>query len=180
VVDDLQVDPGPAPNKLGFGLAIDAVNPLVGERSMVGCSYFWIADGTYGHALPWNRFVEEGKVMGFPGGPDGDWLEAWVSWAPWNSVALKAGYGLTRQGEGRVSDSQDGDGFKTASLSGAVERTHGLSAGVTWRPSYPLQVQALARWSSQRNVANVRGATASSFKASVAVTYDLRVWRRQG
>jgi len=180
VVDDFQVDPGPEPNKLGFGLAINAVNPLVGERSMVGFSYFWIADGSYGLALPWNRFVEEGKVMGFPGGPDGDRLEAWSSWAPLNSVALQAGYSLTRQGAGRIAESQDGGGFNITFTSGAVERTHSVTAGATWRPSYPLRVQALAQWSSRRNVANVRGSTASSFKASLAVTYDLRVWRRQG
>ena len=178
VVDDFQIDPGPAPNKLGFGLAIDAVNPLVRDRSLVGCSYFRVANWTYGHAVAWNGFVQEGKVLGFPGGPDGDRFEAWSSWAPRNSVELKASYALTRQGEGRVSDRRPEAGFKTGFPSGTVARAHGVSAGVTWRPSYPLQVQALARWSSESNVANVRGVTASGFKASLAVTYNLRVWRR--
>ena len=179
LVDDFQIDPGSEPNKVGFGLAIDAVNPLAGERSLVGCSYFRVARGTYGHAVPWNRYIEEGKVMGFPGGPDGDRFEAWSSWSPQNPIVLKADYTLVRQGEGRATDPQSGKAPRTPFPSGTVDTTHNLSAEMAWRPSYPLQLRLLAQWSSERNVANVDGLKASGFKASISISYSPRIWVRE-
>lgn len=178
VIDDFQIDPGSEPNEMGFGIWADAVNPWLGDRSLVGCSYVRIANRTYGHAVPWNRWVQEGKVMGFPGGPDGDSFQAKATWAPWNSVELDARYNLARRGEGLVDDVQDQPGRETKFPSGVVETRHDLSAGAAWRPSRALEIHGRVGWLSTSNTDNVDGRRASGLEVSAAVAYDLRVWRK--
>jgi len=176
LIDDLQIDPGSEPNEVGLFLGVDAVNPLAPDRSLLGCSYARLANRTYGHAAAWNRFLHEGRVMGYLGGPDGDRLSAWCSWAPVASLDLTATYSLTRQGEGRADDPQDQPGHETSFPSGTVETTHMVAAGLGWRPVYPLRVAALAEWSAGRNVGNLEGEDTDGFRGSLSITYDVRVW----
>ena len=177
VIDDFQIDPDSEPNEVGFGIWADAINPWLGDRSVVSCSYVRVANRTYGHAIAWNRFVQEGQVMGFPGGPDGDSFCARSTWAPWNSVEVAAGYSLTRRGEGRVDDSQDQPGRRTKFPSGVVETEHRLAADVAWRPFYSLDIHGCVGWSSTHNAGNTDGRTRSGIELSVALAYDLRVWQ---
>ena len=181
VVDDFQIDPGSEPNEMGFGLAADAVNPLYAGGSVVGASYFRIANRTYGHAVPWNRFTQEGRMMGYPDGPDGDRFEIWSSVASdrlscgvCDQFSLRIAYSLRRQGQGRVTDSQVEPGRRTKFPSGTVETTQAVAAELSWRPSYPLLVKGTVGWSRTENAGNTWGQTHDGFEFTLNLTYNLR------
>lgn len=174
VFDDLQVDKGGEPNEMAAGLAVRAANPLLADLSLVGCSYRLVTNRTYGHRVEWNRFTQEGVVMGYPGGPDGDRLEAWASLAVGRPYLVRLGYELVRQGEGRAGNSQTEPAKSLRFPSGVVERAHTLAAEVAWRPAYPLRVKASARWSWSVNADNIEGNDDETIAVGLWVEYAVR------
>lgn len=177
MVDDFQIDFKSEPNEMGFGLSLNAVNPLLGDAAHWGCSYFRVANRTYGHRIAWNRFMQEGKVMGYPDGPDGDRFGIWSSWAPEDALELRIGYGLKRQGEDRASDPQDEKGRPGKFPSGTVETVHTVGADVSWRPSYVFLVRGAVEWSNETSIGNVRGEDRSGLNFILNLTYNLRFAR---
>jgi hypothetical protein len=174
VVDDFQLDFKTEPNEMGLGVDVAAINPLCPAGGLMGGSYFRVTNRTYGHRISWNRFVQEGMLLGYPEGPDGDRFEVWSSWSPRDDFTVRAGYDLTRQGEGRVTDAQDEPGRKQAFPSGTVETEHAVRADLGWRPAYQLLVSTGLQWSRQENYGNQRGHTRSGFDLAFRVTYNLR------
>jgi hypothetical protein len=177
VADDFQIDPGSEPHKMGLGMSVTAVNPLGPATSLVGLTYCLVTNRTYGHKVSWNRFTQEGHVMGFPGGPDADRLEVWSSAALGDCYHLKVAYTLERSGEGRVDDPQDGHGGSLRFPSGTVESNHTVAAEASWRPSGPLLVTATAEWWKMTNAGNVDGADDDGLRLILRLAYDLRSFR---
>jgi hypothetical protein len=164
---------------LAFGLNATALNPLSPANSMVGLAYYLATNRTYGHIVHWNRFTQDGKVMGFPAGPDGDRFEAWSSAAFGEAYLAKLTYVLARRGEGRVDDSQLLPGRALRFPSGTVESTHTVSAEFCWRPCRAFEVAAAAEWWKATNAGNIEGRDDDGLRLVASLTYDLRLVRTQ-
>jgi hypothetical protein len=113
-------------------------------------------------------------VMGYPAGPDGDRLEAWVSLAGGEPYLVTLGYEFVRRGEGRASDPQAEPGKSLRFPSGVVEKTHSLAAEIAWRPSYSLHVRANAKWSRTVNAGNVEDDDDRTLRIGLWAEYALR------
>jgi hypothetical protein len=174
MVDDLQMDKDSEPNEVAAGLEVKAINPLLSGASLVGSSYRLATNRTYGHRVDWNRFTQEGTVMGLPGGPDQDRFDAWASLAPGDPYLVTLGYGLSRRGEGRVDDPQDQRPTRARFPSGVVETTHSLAMEAAWRPSWALRARAKAEWSWEANAGNVAGKDDREFALSLWMECALR------
>jgi hypothetical protein len=173
--DDFQIDPGSEPNEVGLGLEVRAVNPLVRVGSVLGLSYHLVTNRTYGHKVSWNRFVQEGVLIGYPDGPDGDRLGASASFALGEPYWLKISYERVRQGEGRVSDPQEEPGRHLRFPSGIVETKNSFLAELAWRPCWPLYVTADLGWSRAENVGNREGVDHDGFNLALGIQYFLRL-----
>ena len=173
VVDDFQYDFA-KPHELGFGLDFQMVNPLIDLYSLLGCSYFHIRNGTYGHKVEYNRYTHENKLIGYPNGPDGDFLEFWFSFSLPTEALWTVRFSRERQGEGRVSDPQDEPPEDTGFPLGVVEKT--LSAGfdVAWRPSYNWLIEGGLEWYSVRDKGNVADSDESDVRLALSVAYNYR------
>ncbi len=171
VVDDFQYDFS-SPHELGFGFDLAARNPLLDLYSLFGFSYFHIRNGTYGHKVEHNRYTHENKVIGYPFGPDGDFLEFWFSFSlPTEALwTLRLSHG--RQGEGRVSDPQDEPREDAEFPSGVVERVLGARLDVSWRPSYNWLIRGGLEWHRVSNEGNLQDSDRSDLRASIGVAFN--------
>jgi hypothetical protein len=175
VIDDFQYDFGNEPHEFGAGLRLEAVNPLVPCASLVGASYYHIRNQTYGHLIPWNRFIHEGKVMGYEDGPDGDRLALWVTLARPESMLWKADYSHRRKGEGRATDVQEERGPRVDFPSGTVETSHVAGLALAWRPSRMWLLETRVGYHRTRNADNVEGAKEDAWEFSLDVQVDFKI-----
>jgi hypothetical protein len=155
--DDFQYDFETEPHEFAAGLSIRAINPLHPEAAMVGGSYFHVRNQTYGHFVAWNRFLHEGRVMGYPGGPDGDRLRVWASLAFPREALWTLDYTLRRRGEGRAWDTQEQLGRTVKFPSGVVDERQALGLEVEWRPAWRARLLARIEWYQQENAGHVQG-----------------------
>jgi hypothetical protein len=142
MVDDFQYDFETEPHEFAAGLSVRAVNPLHPETATMGGWYYHVRNQTYGHFVSWNRLLHEGKIMGYPGGPDGDMLRLWTSLAFPRAALWTLDYTFRRQGEGRAWDPQEPVGSTVRFPSGVVERRHALGLEVEWRQAYQTMLTA--------------------------------------
>lgn len=180
LIDDFQIDKGSEPHEVGFGLEVLGLNPLFAEGSLVGSSYRLVTNRTYGHRVPWNRFTQEGVVMGYPAGPDGDRFDVWASLAVGEPCLITLGYELVRRGKGRAADSQEEPAVSLRFPSGVAEKTQTVAAEVAWRPSFALRVKANGRWSATANAGNIAGNDDRTVRLGLWVEYVLRSTRSVG
>lgn len=173
--DDFQIDEASEPNEVALGLEVRAVNPLVRVGSVLGLSYHLVTNRTYGHKVAWNRFMQEGIVMGYPDGPDGDRLSASASFALGQPCWLNLGYERVRQGEGRATDPQDELGTHLRFPSGVVETVDSLFVEIAWRPCWPLYVTAGLGWSGTDNVGNRKGVDHDGYHLALGLQYSFRL-----
>jgi hypothetical protein len=174
MIDDFQYDFETEPHEFAACAGVRAVNPFYPRASMIGGSYVHVRRQTYGHFITWNRFLHEGKVMGYPGGPDGDMLRFWATLALPDEVQWMLDYAFERQGEGRASDPQERTGIKVSFPSGVVERRHALGVEIAWRPAYEALIWARSEWYSETNTDHVDGATRDGVDFKLATTLFLR------
>jgi hypothetical protein len=175
VIDDFQYDFGTEPHEFGAGIFVNAINPFYSPASLVGASYYHIRNQTYGHFVEWNRFIQEGQVMGYPDGPDGDRFASWLTLALPEGMVWRADYSLTRKGEGRATDVQEAIGPRVAFPSGTVETSHLAGLAVEWRPSHAWLVSTGLSYHHIRNVGNREGVDRSGWNLSLGARLDLRI-----
>ena len=173
VIDDFQYDFS-NPHEIGFGLDLTARNPLFDLYSLLGCSYFHIRNGTYGHKVEYNRYTHENKIIGYPFGPDGDYLEFRFSFSLPTEALWTVWLGRRRQGEGRVSDPQDDPPEDVKFPSGTVEKTLRTGLDFSWRPSYYYMIAAGIEYNSVRNGGNVYGADRSDVRLELEVAFNIK------
>jgi hypothetical protein len=173
--DDFQYDFDTEPHEFGAGLEVTSVNPLRPETSLMGASYYHVRNQTYGHFLPWNRFVHEGGVMGYPDGPDGDRLALWLTFVTPQSISWRIDYSFRRQGEGRAVDIQEEKGPRLKFPSGVVESEHAAGLGVCWRPSLRWLVRAEARYSRVCNRGHRENADEDGWDLAFSTQFDLKL-----
>jgi hypothetical protein len=173
VIDDFQYDFA-NPHEIGFGIDVEARNPLLDLYSLFGCSYFHVRNGTYGHKVEYNRYTHEGEVIGYPYGPDGDFLELRFAFSLPAEALWTVRFSQRRQGGGRVSDPQDGPPEDRAFPSGVVEKT--LSAGfdVSWRPAYCCLLKGGLEWHGISNEANMKGADEDGLRVALAIAFNFK------
>jgi hypothetical protein len=175
MIDDFQYDFSTEPQEFGTGIEIAAINPMYPEASMLGASYFHIRNRTYGHYVDWNRHVHEGRVMGYPDGPDGDRLTVWTSVASPPPVLWRLDYVYGRKGEGRATDDFERVGETVTFPSGIVERSHTIGLDVSWRPEHRWSVTGRAEWNRRENIDHIDGETESGFNLMFNATFNLRL-----
>jgi hypothetical protein len=180
MIDDFQYDFGSEPHKFAAGLGVTGLNPLLPERSMLGGSCFNVRGGTYNHHVVWNRFVHEGRLMGYPDGPDGDRLDLWTSLALPEALYWRLDYSYRRQGEGSVNDEQLPESPRVKFPSGIVEKEHRLGLGLSWRPAFAWILDASAVYSSTDNVGNIEGQSDSGFDFALGLTFNYKTAGRFG
>jgi hypothetical protein len=175
MVDDFQYDFGTEPHEFAAGARVAAVNPLRPGTSLLGASYYHVRNQTYGHFVAWNRFVNEGRVMGYPDGPDGDRVDAWLSLAVPETMLWRLDFGMKRRGEGRATDDQDPTGPRVKFPSGTVEATRWAGLELAWRAASPLVISGRGAFSHTSNLENREGADESGWDVSVNIRYDLKL-----
>ncbi len=173
VVDDFQYDFA-QPHEIGFGFDFKAKNPLLDLYSLLGCSYFHVRNGTYGHKVEYNRYTHENKIIGYPYGPDGDLVELWFSFALPTEALWTVRFSQRRQGEGRVSDPQDEPPEDVGFPSGTVEKTLRAGLDVSWRPSYAWLIRGGLEWYGVRNENNIEGAGGDDVRVALAVAFNFK------
>jgi len=175
--DDFQIDPGSEPHKMALGIGAMLVGPIRPEAATVGFTYCLATNRTYGHREAYNRFVQEGRVMGLAGGPDSDRLEVWARISVSDPVEVRLAYLVTRRGEGRLEDPQLEPGPSLRFPSGTVESVHSVGAQASWRPSRALEVRAAARWQRTLNAGNRDGDDRDEATALLELAYGPRWFR---
>jgi hypothetical protein len=176
MVDDFQYEVGNEPHEVAAALYVAAVNPVLPRNSLVGASYCHVRNQTYGHFVAWNRFVHEGRVMGYPDGPDGDRMDLWLTLASPEAVTWKAGYSLRRKGEGRATDVQEKQGPRVKFPSGTVEIEHGAGIEFAWRPSHAWMLTGRAGYHLTQNSEHREGVDESGWDLSLSAGYYLK-WK---
>jgi hypothetical protein len=173
VVDDFQYDFA-KPHEMGFGLDLKARNPLLDLYSLLGCSYFHIRNGTYGHKVEYNRYTHENSIIGYPHGPDGDMVEVWFAFSLPTEALWKVRFSQRRQGEGRASDPQDEPPEDESFPSGVVEKTLTVGFDVSWRPTYSWLIEGGVEWYGVRNQDNIESADGDDVRVALAVAFNFR------
>ena len=175
MVDDFQYDFGSEPHEFGAGLSVTAINPLQRGASLLGASYYHIRNQTYGHFVTWNRFIQEGEVMGYDDGPDGDRLELWVTFARPESMQWKAQYHRRRKGEGQASDIQKEKGPRVDFPSGTVETSNRLEIELAWRPSHVWVLEVGGSYHRTRNKDHVEGVEDDGWDLFLRAQFNLKL-----
>jgi hypothetical protein len=175
MIDDFQYDFGNEPHEFGAGLSISAVNPFAPSISLVEASYHHIRNQTYGHFISRNRFIHEGKVMGYEDGPDGDRFALTVTLARPESMQWKAHYSLRRKGEGRAADIQEERGPRVDFPSGTVETVHRMGLAFAWRPCHMWLLEAGAEYHRRRNADHIEGVDEDGWELSLDAQFNLKV-----
>jgi len=175
MIDDFQYDFGNEPHEFGAGLSITAVNPLDAAASLLGASYYHIRNQTYGHFVSWNRFIQEGKVMGYGDGPDGDRFDLWVTLARPESVNWKARYRFRRKGEGQATDVQEEKGPRVDFPSGTVETSNSVGIEVAWRPTHMWLLTAGGDYHSTRNKEHSEGTDDEGWELFLCAQFNLNL-----
>ncbi len=173
VIDDFQYDFA-HPHEIGFGVDFLARNPFLGLYSLIGCTYFHIRNGTYGHKIEYNRYTHENRIMGYPYGPDGDLVEVRLAFALPTEALWTVWFSRRRQGEGRVSDPQTEPPEATVFPSGTVEKTTRLGLDVSWRPCHAWSVEGGLEWRDVRNLDNIEGAGGGDWRVTLAVAFNYK------
>lgn len=173
VVDDFQYD-FEKPHELGFGVDLNARNPFLDLYSLFGCSYFHIRNGTYGHKVEYNRYTHENSIIGYPYGPDGDLVEARFAFSLPAEALWTVRFSQRRQGEGRVSDSQDEPPEDRRFPSGTVEKTLRLGLDVSWRPTYNWLIEGGLEWYGVCNEDNIEGADGDDIRVALALAFNFK------
>jgi hypothetical protein len=172
MIDDFQYDFGNEPHEFGFGLRVTAVNPLYPSASVLGASYYQVRNQTYGHFVPWNRFIHEGQVMGYPDGPDGDRFELLSTLVAPEAVTWTIDYTFRRQGEGRATDVQEELGSRVDFPSGTVQTIHRMRLGFDWRPCYSWLLSGRVAYHDIKNKDNQIGMQDSGFDWTLSATFN--------
>jgi hypothetical protein len=156
-VDDTQYDLTSEPHEFAFGLSFSAPGPWLGDVSVVGCSYFHARHHTYGHSVPWDRLLHEGRLVGYPEGPDGDRLRIHATLALPHDFLWEVDYTYRRQGEDRAWKPQERQGPKIEFPSGTVWREHRAGLGLDWRPGPGWLLRSRVEYSDLENIENEPG-----------------------
>ncbi len=175
MIDDFQYDFVNEPHEFGAGLSVTAVNPLDSRTSLIGMSYYQIRNQTYGHFIPWNRFIQEEEVMGYEDGPDGDRFAFRVTLARPQSMLWKADYSFRRQGEGRATDVQEEKGPKVGFPSGTVETSHRMGLAVSWRPCHMWLLEARAGYHRTQSADHVKGVDKDGWDLSAGAQFNIKL-----
>jgi hypothetical protein len=173
LIDDFQYD-FEKPHEMGFGVDAGVRNPFLDLYSLLGCSYFHIRNGTYGHKTEYGRYTHENEIIGFPYGPDGDYLKVRFSFSIPREALWTVRFSQRRQGEGRVSDPQDEPPEDQRFPSGTVEKTLTAGFDLSWRPSYTWLIDGGLEWYEVDNVGNAPGTCESGFRAALGVTFNFK------
>ncbi|MFH1312928.1 MAG: capsule assembly Wzi family protein [Candidatus Eisenbacteria bacterium] len=179
MIDDFQYDFETEPHEVAAGLTVLATNPLKPDASLIGGSYFHVTNRTYGHVIDLNRFVQEGHVIGYPGGPDGDKLKLWCTAAFPDPLLWTLDYTFRRDGEGEATDSLARTGSKAKFPTGVVWRRHCVGFDITWRPAYFWSVGGRIEWSDDENYEHIEGRARSSVRLVVSSTFHINMASKQ-
>jgi hypothetical protein len=177
MIDDFQYDFSNEPHEFGAALLISAVNPLSPRTSTIRASYHHIRNQTYGHFVAWNRFIQEGKVIGYEDGPDGDRLAMSVLLARPESMLWSLTYSLRRKGEGSATDVQEEKGRRVDFPSGTVETSHRVDLALSWRPCPEWLVETAAGYHTTRNAGHVERIDDDGWDLRLNAQFNLEVAR---
>ncbi len=182
LIDDIQVEkkvPGDLePNEIGYIIGTRWADPFQLFGLTLSGEYVRVANRTYKTQNIWETFIHRNEPLGYPLGNDFDqWQIAgsqWISGDLW----LKAGYGVTRKGEGSLYTLWDepwmgntiDEGYSEPFPTGVVEKTNTLSFYLRYYPSTKWGMQAEFHSSQIENAGHVEG------QKDNAVSWRIGVW----
>jgi hypothetical protein len=173
MIDDFQYDFETEPHEVAAAVTVMAANPFYPDASTLGGSYSHVTNRTYNHVIAINRFVHEGRVIGYPGGPDGDKIKLWCAASYPDPLLWSLDYTFRRDGEADATDSLATTGSKTKFPSGTVWSRHCLGLDVTWRPDYCWSVGGRVEWWEDENCEHIEGISRSSVRLILSGTFRL-------
>lgn len=136
----------------------------------VGLEYVAITNYVYSHKNTVNNFVYHGTCLGHPLGPDADMLVFDVSYKPDEKTAFTVAASAVRRGEGKIGEPWNPDDKKERIfLSGIVETTFALTAGVTRQVAGPLDACMKVEWATSDNYGHTDGAKWSGWCAEMGL-----------
>jgi hypothetical protein len=169
LLDDYSVSSTFKPKQIGWQTGFHSARALDPRRILTARGeytriYNFVYTVWHGH-----DFELAGKPLGYPLGPDAEqaWGEIALDWGvPW-TASIEAT--RVRKGEGAIGNFWDPASGKVDNvpLSGVVERTWDLSAGLAYRPKAGLSVEGRVGHANVENAGHVPGATRSGVAGSV-------------
>ncbi len=130
-IDDYQIEKKSRsdnePNEIAFIIGNEIYDPII-QNTSISLEYARVNNWTYNQAHPHNRYINYNFPIGYPTGPDADWLDYRATW--WVSPKIQISYvgNLKRQGEGRIDTPwtwpwMNVDNYSEKFPSGVVEKT---------------------------------------------------------
>lgn len=189
LIDDYQVDrrtPGDLePNEIGLILGAEVADVGGWAPTTLGIEYVRITNRTYNTVAPWEKYLYQGKPIGYALGNDFDrWWGTIRHYLPSGfGAALNVGY--LRKGEGAIEKDFDTpwmdytveEGYSEPFPTGVVEKTLTLGMDLSFHPTHALRWAFDAEWSWTRNAEHIRGKRAYAWSCTLGVWWDFqRTW----
>lgn len=170
LIDDLHAKSAANPNKLAYQLGLEGVGAIGTTRVTWGLEYTRLSRYVYTSFFG-ESFEAQGAPLGFPTGPDSERLRVRAALDFGPDWQVLAGAALTNQGELGIHDpfvpgSSYGPAFK---LSGVVEQSRAVEAGLRWWPASGVDLAATVGWRWIDNQGHVDGASDSGAEARFAL-----------
>jgi hypothetical protein len=147
--------------KLGWVLGFRMLD-LFRQGEYVVAEYVGVHRWSYGHTIPWQRFVNRGYTMGHDHGNDFDRISVNVTEHLGRFLDVELSAHRTRKGEGEVEEPYPEEIFpERYFLTGVVETTIGMGVAGRWMMGSLWTAQLGGGWEETRNYQNRQGHTHS-------------------
>ncbi len=182
LIDDIQVEKKVVgdlePNEIGTLIGTRWADPFQVPGLTLSGEYVRVTNRTYKTPNIWETFIHRNEPLGHPLGNDFDQWQIECSQWIGGDFLIKAGYGVTRKGEGSLYTPWDepwmnstlDEGYSEPFPTGIVEKSSTLSLSLKYYPSTYWGIQGEFHSSQIENAGNVEG------QKENAVSWRIGVW----
>ncbi len=181
LIDDYQIENNSSsdkePNELGFLAGFSTADFLGLDGYQINTEYERINNHTYNQKFLQNRYLYKNRLLGSRLGPDSDcfqvWLKGWIR----KGLELKAGYSITRKGEGDIFAQWDEpwlgvDGnYKEKFPTGVVEKVRETQISLEYFHNHALRIKLCAAYAIISNRDNDPGTDENELGIDLLIQY---------